>query len=129
MLKNFSFSDVIVGIPAGFVIFMSLVLLSYFTRDILIDLPLAVRLWTALISLGIAASAVGLLAGWIRKDHGPTTAIVAGIVASGILLYLRFNFHSGEEYNPLVYGIPGMIVSVVFSLLSGWLSTRKAGNA
>jgi len=113
------FWDGLTGLPAGVLTFMATALFSTLlsSRG---PLPLMVPL----VVLALAAGLVGLLAGITRLQRGPATGLVAGCVTAVILGYLWSTARPGDEFNPLVIGLPGILVSVVISPLGGWLGAR-----
>lgn len=108
------FWDVIVGLPAGMLIFMGTVLFS-----ILIPVlaPYAILIIVTLM--------VGLLAGLTRLRQGPATAFCAGCVAAGILGYLWLTARPGDEFNRLVIGLPGIFTAFIFCPVGGWLGAKS----
>jgi hypothetical protein len=111
--------DVLTGLPAGVLIFMGTVLFStLFSRyEIFPDL-------LPLIVLAVVSTLVGLLAGITRLRHGPATGLSAGLIAAGILFYLWLAVRPGDEFNRLVIGPLGMIVTIIFSPIGGWLGAK-----
>ena len=111
--------DILTGLPAGVLIFMATVLFStLFSRYSI--LPDSIPLFI----LAIVSALVGLLAGITRLRHGPATGLTAGLIAAGILLYLWLAARPGDEFNKLVIGPLGMIVTIVFSPSGGWLGAK-----
>ncbi len=109
---NFNLWDFIVGFPAGMLIFMGMTLA-------LAALPAPALLILALVSL-----AVGWLAGFVRRSHGISTALAAGLIAAGLLLYLRLNARPQDTFDPLVLGLPGIILTPIASGIGGWLGQK-----
>jgi len=67
---------------------------------------------------------VGWLAGITRLRQGPATGLSAGLIAAGILAYLWLAARPGDEFNPLVIGPLGMIVTISISPIGGWLGAK-----
>ena len=119
MKLRLTFWDILVGLPAGFLIFMSTMMFGTLLRRIIPFAP-----WLDLLILAADALIVGLLAGITRLRQGLATALMAGIVGAGLLGFLWLSARPGETYNPLVFGLPGMLVSLVFTPLGGWLGMK-----
>jgi ABC-type amino acid transport system permease subunit len=126
---RYAFFDLLVGIPAGFLIFMGMVLFSTLLRGALDSFPTFVRPWTVLVLLCVSALTVGLLAGLLRRDGGVSTALAAGLIAALILLLLWLNIRPGEAFNPLVFNPFGIILTVCLSTLGGWAGNRLRKKA
>jgi hypothetical protein len=119
MLKKISPSDLIVGIPAGLVIFMSTVLFSTLLRQRGIALG-----WLELLILATDALIVGILAGLTRPRQGLSTALVAGVVCMFVFGCLLIVSRPGEIANPALFGMPGMIFSTLSATGGGWVGAR-----
>lgn len=113
------FWDLAAGLPAGVLIFMSTVLFST-----LLGLKASLPVYAPLIILALMSLITGLLAGISRLRRGPATGLMAGIVAAGILGYLWVAARPGEDFNPLVIGLPGMLTALGLAPLGGWLGAR-----
>ncbi len=111
--------DLIAGLPAGVLIFMTSVLLTT-----LFSQKAALPTVIPLIFLALAALGVGLLAGISRLRQGPATGLMAGLVVAVILGYLWLAARPGDDFNPLVIGLPGMLFSIVICPIGGWLGAR-----
>jgi hypothetical protein len=121
LLFHITFWDVITGLPAGVLIFMATVL---FTT--LFNLYLGISLFFAPITILVIVSLfVGELAGITRLRQGPSTALMAGVIAAGILGYLWMAARPGDTFDPLVIGPFGMIIAIVICPLGGWLGARS----
>jgi len=105
--------DVLVGLPAGMLIFMGTVLFSTLIPSFA---PYAILI--------IVTLSVGSLAGLTRLRQGPITGLAAGIVAAGILGYLWLAAQPGEEFNPLVIGPLGMLTVLILCPAGGWLGAK-----
>jgi hypothetical protein len=113
------FWDILVGLPAGILIFMGTVLFSTLfsiKAKIPIFLPYSILIAVTLV--------VGLLVGLTRLRQGPATAFAAGIVAAGLLGYLWLAARPGDQFNPLVIGPLGMLVVIIFCPVGGWLGAK-----
>jgi hypothetical protein len=111
--------DFLTGLPAGLLIFMSAMMFGTLLRRVT-----SLAIWFDLPILAACALIVGLLAGISRLRQGLATALVAGIVGAGLLGYLWLSARPGDVYNPLVFGLPGMLVSLVFAPLGGRLGMK-----
>jgi hypothetical protein len=107
------FWDVLVGLPAGMLIFIGTVL---FSTLIPVLAPYAI--------LMIVTLSVGLLTGITRLHQGQATAFVAGLVAAGILGYLWLSARPGDEFNPLVIGPLGILTVLILCPAGGWLGAK-----
>jgi len=121
--KNWRFHltlwDVLVGLPAGLLVFMATVLFSTLLSP---HTPLPVFVPPVL--LAVSCLLVGILTGITRLRQGPATGMVAGIVTAGILCYLWLVAAPGDQFNPLVIGPAGMLISLLVCPTSGWLGAR-----
>jgi hypothetical protein len=111
--------DVLAGLPAGLLIFMSTVLFST-----LFSVKTKIPVFAPYLILIVIALIVGLLAGITRLRQGPVTAFCAGSVAAGILGYLWLAARPGDEFNPLVIGLPGMFTTFILCPVGGWLGAK-----
>jgi hypothetical protein len=111
--------DVVVGLPAGVLIFMGTVLFNT-----LLSPTAALPVWAPLIILMAVTLFVGWLAGLTRLRQGPATGLSAGMVAAGILGYLWLSAHPSDEFNPLVIGPLGMFATIIFCPVAGWLGAK-----
>jgi hypothetical protein len=111
--------DIINGIPAGILVFMGTVLLSTLT-SLYFFLPDA----GGLIILAMMSFLVGILAGITRLRQGPSTGLMTGLVAAGILGYLWLAARPGDEFNLLVIGPLGMVATIFVCPLGGWLGAK-----
>ncbi|MEI6291753.1 MAG: hypothetical protein WCP19_15130, partial [Chloroflexota bacterium] len=67
---------------------------------------------------------VGILCGITRLRQGPATGLAAGIIAGLILGYLWIAARPGDQFNRLVIGPTGIILSIILTPLGGWLGAR-----
>jgi hypothetical protein len=118
-ISKISFWDVLVGLPAGVLIFMGTVLLST-----LISLNTRLSVWAPFAILVIVTLFVGWLTGITRLRQGPATAFCAGCVAAAVLGYLWFAARPGDEFNPLVIGPLGMLTVLILCPAAGWLGAK-----
>jgi len=118
-ISKISFWDMLVGLPAGVLIFMGTVLFNT-----LISPTAKLPIWTPFVLLMTVALFVGLLAGITRLQQGPATAFCAGCVAAAILGYLWVAARPSDEFNPLVIGPAGMVATVIFCPAAGWLGAK-----
>lgn len=114
-----TFWDIINAIPAGVLVFMGTVLLStlaslyFFLPDL-----------GGLVILGFVSILVGTLAGITRLRQGPTTGLMAGLVAAGILGFLWQAARPGDAFNTLVISPLGMLIPIFLCPLGGWLGAK-----
>jgi predicted membrane protein len=111
-------SYVFVGLPGGCLIFMGMLM---FNAVLGLLLPTSQR--TMLVILCLTALIVGLMARWMRPYHGLGSAVAAGLVAAGIILFLWLSAARNTEPGP-VFGPGGILASVAFSTLGGWVFPR-----
>ena len=119
MKLRVTFFDVLAGIPGGLLIFMSTIMFGTLLRQTIQYSP-----WLDLPILAVDALIVGLLAGVSRLRQGLATALVAGAVGAGLLGFLWLAARPGEVTNPLVFGMPGLVVSLLITPLGGWLGMK-----
>jgi hypothetical protein len=119
MRLRLTFWDILSGLPAGLLIFMSTMTFGTLLRRNGRFAP-----WLDLPILAADALIVGLLAGISRLRQGLTTSLVAGIFGAGLLGFLWLAAQPGEAYNPLIFGIPGMLLSLLITPLGGWLGMK-----
>jgi hypothetical protein len=108
------FTNILVGIPGGGLIFMGMLMLNAVLGMLLPTAP-----WIMLVILGITSLVVGMLARLMRPFHGFGTAIASGFTAALIILYLRLASTTGAM--GLVFGPAGMLVTIGFSILGAWI--------
>jgi hypothetical protein len=111
--------DVLVGLPAGILIFMGTVLFST-----LLSVKAKIPIFAPYIILIAVTLIVGVLAGLTRLHQGPATAFCAGLVAASILGYLWLAARPEDEFNPLVIGPLGMLTVLILCPAGGWLGTK-----
>jgi hypothetical protein len=109
------FSNLLAGLPGGFLIIMAMLMINAVLSRLI---PIAG--WLTLLNLFFCSLVVGMLARLMRPYHGVGTALVAGVVAVLILLFLGGSPMSSTDSSP-VLGIPAMLGTVAFSLLGAWL--------
>jgi len=128
-MKRLTLADLLVGLPAGLLVFMSTALFTTLLGRLLGPQAFTGRDWLVLPVLAANAFIVGLLSGLARKGNGPASALIAGLVAAAILLILRLNAGAQEQFNPVLLGLPGMVTAALFPFLGAWLvwRHRKAG--
>ena len=113
MPAKITLSDLLVGIPAGLVIFMSTTMFSALLRS----RGLASN-WLELIILAADAAMVGLLIRVSRKKQALPTALASGSIAALVLLYLWVSSPANAALNPLMFGLPGMSISIICCFLA-----------
>lgn len=111
--------DIFTGLPAGMLIFMSCVLFSTIAGK---EHP--VPEFIPLIILGLVSILVGLLCGITRLRQGPATGLAAGVIAGLILGYLWIAARPGDQFNKLVIGPAGILLTSIFTPIGGWIGAR-----
>ena len=111
-------SYIFVGVPGGCLIFMGMLMFNA-----LLGLLVPTSQWTMLGILCFTSLVVGLLARWMRPYRGLGSAVAAGLVAAGIILFLWLSAARNSEPGP-VFGPGGMLTAVACSALGGWLFPR-----
>ena len=119
LISNFGFWDLLVGLPAGLLIFMATVTLTTLA-SLRTPLPVLVP-YLILVAVTLIT---GLLAGLTRLRRGPATAFCAGLVTAGLLLYLWLAAQPGDSFNPLVIGPLGSLTTPILCPAGGWLGAR-----
>ncbi|GEM_PF-1763529 len=109
---NFTLSDIVVGIPAGLLIFMSTMMFSALLRS-----QGFVSNWLELLILAADSAIVGWLVRLSRKQQALPTALASGALGALVLLFLWVYSPANSRLNPLLFGLPGMAFSLVFCLL------------
>ena len=118
-------ADLLVALPASLLIFISTVLFtSVVSTASGWDLSSS---WGGLVILAGTAFITGLIIGLVRKERGPATALAAGELAAVIFLLLRLVARDGENFNTLIFGLPGMIVAIAACFPGGVLGARLRG--
>jgi O-antigen/teichoic acid export membrane protein len=118
-LGRLQFWDLLVGLPAGLLIFMATV-----TFTTLASLKAQLPVFVPYLILIAVTLVTGLLVGLTRLRQGPATAFCAGLVAAGLLLYLWLSARPGETFNPLVIGPLGSLTTLILCPAGGWLGAR-----
>jgi hypothetical protein len=112
-----TFSDILVGLPAGLLIVMGTALFSSLLGKVTgQDFS---NSWTGLFILAFTAFITGLIAGLLRLGRGPATALAAGITAALIFMALWLAVRPGDSYNRLLFGLPGMLLAVLCCVPGG----------
>lgn len=109
----------IVGLPAGLLIFMATVMFAT-----LVSLKTQLPVFVPYLILIAVTLVTGLLAGITRLRRGPATAFCAGLVTAGLLVYLWLSARSGDTFNPLVIGPLGMVTVILLCPAGGWLGAK-----
>ncbi len=118
-------ADLLVALPASLLIFISTALFtSVVSTATGLDLSSS---WGGLVILAGTAFITGLIIGLVRKERGPATALAAGELAAVIFLLLRLVTRDGENFNTLIFGLPGMIVAIAACFPGGVLGARLRG--
>lgn len=112
MKISLTFFDILVGIPAGLLIFMSTMMFSALLRS-----RGFASNWLELLILAADAAIVGWLVRLSRQQQALPTALASGTIGALVLLFLWIYSPANTTLNPLLFGLPGMVVSLVFCLL------------
>ena len=112
------FYDILVGIPGGLLIFMSMLMINA-----VLSLVLPTSGWEMLVILCVTSLVVGMLTRLMRPVHWLGTVLAAGVIAALIILSLWLSSRSGTDTG-LVFGPAGMFVTVGFSLIGAWSLSR-----
>jgi hypothetical protein len=107
-------SDILVGLPAGFLIFMGTILFST-----LLARKVDVRAWMIFVALCVTAWIVGLLAGILRKSNGVSTAAAGGLIGALILAVTGTISSPGAETGP-IFGPFGWIACIISCILGSF---------
>jgi hypothetical protein len=110
-----TFSDILVGVPGGCLIFMGMLMFNAVLGRLIPTGP-----WIMLVILCITSLVVGLLGRMMRPFHGPGTAIASGVIAALIIITLRLASPAVSGMG-LVFGPAGMLVTISFSILGAWI--------
>ena len=113
MKLRISIWDILVGLPAGTLVFMSTMMFGALLRRI----P-GYPDWLDLLVLAIDAAIVGGLVRLSRASRAVPTALAAGFFAAATLLYLRLSAQSGDTYSAWLFGAPGILLSLLIPPLA-----------
>lgn len=113
MKIRIGFWDILVGLPAGILIFMSTLTFGVLLRKI----P-GYAAWLDLLILAADAAIVGALILISRPYWAIPTALAAGFASGAILLYLRLSSQSGNALSPQLFGLPGILISLIIPPLT-----------
>lgn len=105
--------DILVGIPAGLLIFMSTMMFSALLRS----RGLASN-WLELLILAADSVIVGLLVRLSRKKQALPTALASGVGGALTILLMWIYSPQNAALNPLIFGLPGIAVCLLFTPLS-----------
>ncbi len=105
--------DILVGLPAGLLIFMSTMMFSALLRSRGIASN-----WLELLLLAADAAIVGWLVRLSRKKQALPSALASGVMGALTILFLWMSSPQNAALNPLVFGVPGMVASVGFCVLA-----------
>ena len=119
-----TFFDVLVGLPGGFLIFMSTMMFSAVLQNA-VGVPVSILRWLNLFILAADAFIVGLLASLMRRSRAGGSALASGIVAALILVGLRLPTPPAVPFDPLIFGVPGVLVSIIMPVLAVKLFPRS----
>jgi hypothetical protein len=108
-------ASLLVGLPGGGLIFMGMLMFNA-----LLGRLVPTSQWTMLGLLCLTALTVGWMARWMRPYHGLGSALAAGLVAAGIILFLWLRATADSPAGPL-FGPGGMLAAVAFSTFGGWV--------
>lgn len=88
------------------------------------SLPPDLTPWIALGLLGIISFVAGLAVAAWKERAGLVTAAVAGPTGAVLLFAVRTFLLTGRPYNPLVFGWPGYLMTIVLAGLGGIVGSR-----
>jgi hypothetical protein len=111
-------ANLLIGIPGGCLIFMGMLMFNA-----ILGLLVPVGAWTMLVILCLTSLVVGLMARLVRPINGIGAAAASGFVAAAIILSLRLASTPGSN-SSLVFGPVGILATIVFSMLGGWILPR-----
>lgn len=117
---NFTLSDLLVGLPAGLLIFMSAMAASALLRQ-----RGMVSNWLELLILAVSAALVGLLLRVSRKKRAFPTALASGLVGALTILLMWIYSPQNAALNPLLFGLPGMAVACGMCVLAAASVAQK----
>jgi hypothetical protein len=109
------FYNILVGLPGGCLIFMGMLMINAVLGMLFPTSPS-----TMLVILCFTSLVVGFLARLMRPYHGLGTALISGVIAALIMLYLQLATTAGVGMG-VVFGPVGMLVTIGFSLLGAWV--------
>ena len=109
------FYAILVGIPGGLLILMSMLMLNA-----LVSTVLPAGRWTMLGILCLTSLVVGVLSRLMRPFHAFGTALASGVVAALVILSLWVTSPDARR-GDFVFGPWGMLAATVFPLLGAWL--------
>ncbi len=128
MGKRQLWPDVALGLAAGPVVFVGMILLARILRTLIEPWPSPMPRYALLALLGMSAVAAGTFLGAWRPHGSGATSLTAGATAATLLALLRLTFDERASPNPLVYGWPGSLVALLGALSGGgfgrWLRGR-----
>ncbi len=110
---NFTLSDIVVGIPAGLLIFMSAMMFSALLRS-----RGVASNWLELLILTADSAIVGWLVRLSRKQQALPTALASGAMGALVLLFLWIYSPQNAALNPLLFGLPGIAICLLFTPLA-----------
>lgn len=120
MKISITISDLLVGIPAGLLIFMSSMAFSALLRQ-----RGVASNWLELFILAVDSAIVGLLIRLAREKRALPTALASGLVGA-LTILLMWNYSpQNAALNPLVFGVPGMAVGCGMCVLAASVAPRR----
>ena len=112
-IRSTRLPDILVGIPAGLVIFLAAFLLIRLRENIISTQ------WAFFLLAALVAFLVGLLIRLVRFSRAPHTALIAGITSIGLLGWLVASVYKNQPFTLITYS-PGLLL-VGFS---PWAASR-----
>ncbi len=112
MKISLTFYDLLVGLPAGLLIFMSTMMFSALLRS----QGLASN-WLELLILTADSVIVGLLVRISRKRRALPTALASGVAGALTILLMWIYSPQNAALNPLLFGLPGIAICLLFTPL------------
>lgn len=120
-VRKTSVEDIIVGIPAGMVTFVTAFLFTKLFVDFFNDL------FNFLILFLVVTYVVGFLIGIVRFSKAPSTAFVSGITSSGLLLFLWINTYEKEPWL-IVALLPSLFIMIFISVFVARYASKQRGT-
>lgn len=115
-----TFFDILVGLPAGLLVFMSTMMFSALLRS-----RGLVSNWLELLILSADSAIVGLLIRVSRKKRAFPTALASGVIGALTILLMWIYSPQNAALNPLLFGLPGIAVACGMCVLAASVTPRR----
>lgn len=113
------------GLAAGLGLFFLGLMALLPTGPPFVKIPLSVRVWLVTGCFGLIQLALGTLGRWWFGRPFMQPLIVASVVQVLLLFSIRLSVAAeGEWFNPVLFGWPGLMLTLVMPLLGGLLGGR-----